>query len=236
MRAPESLGLWSVLVLCSQVHAGTFGGDLALTSDYIFRGISQGDADPAAQLDLHYAAGSGTFVGVFASTLSQLYGHGYRGELQPYLGQRFELSSTWSATVSLIDYSYLGGNVPVSNDSQELSAALSFLDRLTVTAAASPNAARYSDRYRLGRYAAYVADASAQLPLTGRWWLSGGIGYQSLRGPEPGTYAYGNLGVVLQYRALRVTAGYYVVQKRAQTLFLYGRAIDRAALTIDWNF
>lgn len=217
-------------------HALTPGGDLTLTSDYIFRGVSESAGQPAAQADLHVSTMDGTFAGVFASTLRKINAHGADYELEEYVGHHFELSPLWSTTVTAVNYSYRASNIPFSNDYQELSASLSYLDLWTVSFAASPNSVRYAAGYRLGRYPAYVADASAQLPLFGRLFATGGLGYYTLTGPDGTGYTYGNAGLALEYKAWRIDAAYFVTQVRSQYLFPYGQARNRFAVTISWHF
>lgn len=64
-------GLAMAVVPVRSVHAGT-SGSLALTSDYIFRGISQTNQEPALQGGLEYAADSGFYVGTWGSNISWL--------------------------------------------------------------------------------------------------------------------------------------------------------------------
>ncbi|MBU8977083.1 MULTISPECIES: TorF family putative porin [unclassified Lysobacter] len=47
-------------------------GSVALTSDYIFRGISQNNQEPALQAGVEYAADSGFYVGSWGSNVSWL--------------------------------------------------------------------------------------------------------------------------------------------------------------------
>lgn len=214
----------------------TPGGDLTLTSDYIFRGISQSADQPALQGDLHLSTADGTFAGLFASTLRKISQHGANYELEEYVGHRFDLSPLWSTTVTAVNYSYRAGNIPFSNDYQEISAALSYLDLWTVSVAMSPNTVRYAGGYRLGRYASYVADASAQLPLVGPLFATAGVGYYTLAGPFGTGYAYGNAGLAVEYKAWRLDAAYYVTQVRSQYLFPYGQARNHFAATLSWHF
>jgi uncharacterized protein (TIGR02001 family) len=212
-------------------------GDVTYTSDYIFRGISETGGHGAAQLDVHLTTLDGTFVGAFASTLGRTMYYHWNDEMQTYIGHRFDISPSWSTTLTAVNYAYLGGNVRFSNDYQELSLAASYLDRLTLSVFASPNAVRYDMGYRLGRYPAYGLDASTQLPVVGRLLFTAAIGYYSVGdGSEALGYVYGNSGLAFEYKSLRVDAGYYVVQKRAQDQFPYGRARDRIAGTISWHF
>jgi uncharacterized protein (TIGR02001 family) len=218
--------------------AVTVDGDITYTSDYVFRGISETAGRSAGQLDLHLSTGGGTFLGVFASTLGHVWHMPYADlgwdyELEEYLGHRFDLSPAWSATVTAVNYSYLGGNAPVSNDYQELSAAVSYLDLWTVTVAAAPNAVRYHRGDRLGRYPAYTLDATAQLPIVGRLFVTAGAGYYTSDGAD---YAYGNAGLAFEFKSLRLEAGYYAAQDRARTLFPYGRAGNRFAGSVSWHF
>jgi uncharacterized protein (TIGR02001 family) len=235
---PDLSFLWIATVLLAPRFAGaiTVGGDVSYASAYIFRGITESDGNGAAQVDLHASTSAGTYLGVFVSTLSRVQGRGPHFELEEYLGHRFNLSQTWSAALTAVNYSYLDSNLPLSGDYQELSASLTYLDRWTLSVSAAPNAVRYVQHYRLGRYPAYVADLSGQLPLVGPLFATAGVGYYSLTGPEPGGYLYGNAGLAFEYKALRMEAGYYATQERAQELFPYGEASNRVAVTISWHF
>ena len=225
-------------------RAVTVDGDITYTSDYIFRGISQTGGRGAGQLDLRLSTADGTFVGVFASTLNRLWyhyrgeidGYGYSGwdyELQEYLGHRFDLSQTWSTTLTATNYSYQGGNVPLSDDYQEISLTSSYLDLWTVEVAWVPNAVRFDWSKRLGRYSAYIADTSAQIPLFGGLALTAGGGYYT---SDSEGYAFGNVGLAFEYKRLRVEGGYYVAQDSARPLFPYGRTGSRYAGTVSWHF
>jgi len=72
-------------------------------------------------------------------------------ELEEYVGHRFDLSQSWSTTLTGVNYQYVHGNAPINNDFQEVSVAGSYLDSGTLTAAYIPNAVRYDRGYRLGR-------------------------------------------------------------------------------------
>jgi uncharacterized protein (TIGR02001 family) len=218
--------------------AVTVEGDISYTSDYIFRGISESGGRSAGQIDVRATTRDGTFVGVFATTLGHTWqrswgNFGWDYELEGYLGHRFDLSPAWSATLTGVSYWYVKGNVPMSNDYQEISVAVSYLDFWTVTAAAIPNAVLFYGDRRLGRYPAYVADTSVQLPLIGRLFFTAGAGYYT---STQAGYAFGNAGFGFQLKSFRVDAGYYWAQDHAQELFPYGRAGSRFAGTLSWHF
>jgi uncharacterized protein (TIGR02001 family) len=241
---PSRIGFVCLLIAASVVAprsavAVSFNGDITYTSDYVFRGISETAGRSAGQIDLHLTTNGGTFLGTFASTLGRVWHVPYYGDfgwdyaLEEYVGHRFDLSPAWNATVTAVNYSYLAGNAPESNDYQELSAAVSYLDSWTVTVAGVPNAVRYDRGRRLGRYPAYTLDASAQLPIVSRLFMTAGAGYYT---SDSTGYAYGNAGFAFEFKSLRLDAGYYIAQQRAQALFPYGRAGNRFAGSASWHF
>lgn len=59
------------LLAAGHAHAGTTGS-IALTSDYLFRGVSQTNEEPAIQGGIEYAADSGFYIGAWGSSISWL--------------------------------------------------------------------------------------------------------------------------------------------------------------------
>ena len=156
----------------------TPGGELALTSDYIYRGVSQSDGHGAVQGDLHLATPGGTFVGAWASSRDPDLEPDANAVLELYLGHRFSLSSTWSATLSGRAHYYLNASsYDPTDDYQEIAASLTYLDRWSVSVTAIPNAVRYWFYTRLSRAPAWVADTSGQWLLGREFFVTAGVGY-----------------------------------------------------------
>ena len=251
----------------SEDGAVSVGGNVSAVTDYIYRGVSENDGRPAAQLDLHIAANSGLFAGVWATTLSgprstppapgeSTTGPAGDAEIQPYAGMRFLLTSEWNATVTAVDYLYVHHEYGRSDDYQELSVAFQYLDTLTFSLAASPNAVHYWRGYRLGRFAGYDASLNGEWPLFGPLFVTGGAGYSFLAGPSGHTstmntangpktvttswgtqgYGYGNVGLAAEHGAWRLDVGYYFSDKQAQNLFPYSAQNNRVAATLSWRF
>ena len=122
-------------------RAVSFGGDVALTSDYVYRGFSETDNKAAFQLDLHASLATGTFAGVWASTLDNKYQPYADYKLDEYIGQRFDLGSSWNTSLTATNHQYLGGNQYYSSDYQEIGASVAYLDEWTFSISAIPNAA-----------------------------------------------------------------------------------------------
>jgi uncharacterized protein (TIGR02001 family) len=222
--------------------AVSVGGDVAVTSDFIYRGFSESNRNPAVQLDLHASTITGTFIGAWASTRYHDLAPGADFEVDWYLGQRFDLSSSWNATVTALDHTYVGGSQVHSDNYQELSAAVSYLDRWTFSVSAIPNEVRYWGYLRAGRYAAYVAETSGQWLIANGFFVTGGTGYYFFTGSSlhPHVvntgYAYGNVGLAYEWRSLRLDVGYYLTQAKGQRLFPYPSADNRVAGTLSWRF
>jgi len=248
--------LWPHVARC-QSDPGPIGGSLATTSDYIYRGVSQSDGHGALQADLHASSSFGLYGGVWASTRDSNLEPGADGEMQIYLGQRFSLGGAWSATVSgRADY-FVGGAARHSDDYQEISAALTWLDRYTLSFTAIPNAVRYTavvfqyggnlyEYYQLSRSPAFVADVATQWLLRegvfggAGLYLTAAAGYyyasRSDHHPPPAVdYVYGNAGLALEWRSWRIDVGYFAAQRQAAELFPYPVA-NRLAGTISWQF
>ena len=80
-RSTAAVSTFAVAILLALAstgvaHAGV-AGSVALTSDYLYRGISQNNQEPALQAGLEYAADndapiSGVYVGTWGSNISWL--------------------------------------------------------------------------------------------------------------------------------------------------------------------
>lgn len=240
-----------------QAEPASVGGSVAATSDYIYRGVSQSDGHGALQGDLHASSSAGTFGGVWGSTRDRDLEPGTEGEIQLYLGQRFNFGGDWSVALSgRADY-FVGGAADHSDDYQEISAALNWLDRYTLSITAIPNAVRYStvvyqyqgsqeEYYKVYRSPAFLADASGQWLL--REGLLGGAGlyvtaaagyyyasHPDHHPPPAVDYVYGNLGFALEWRRWRIDVAYFAAQRQAAELFPYPIA-KRLAGTVSWQF
>ena len=82
-------------------HAVEWSGEIALTTDYRYRGLSLSDGKPALQAGLTYEHSSGLYVDLWGSTLGA---HGV--ELDPAVGYSADLGNGISADVSATYYVY----------------------------------------------------------------------------------------------------------------------------------
>jgi uncharacterized protein (TIGR02001 family) len=227
-------------------RAISFGGDVAVTTDYIYRGYSETDNKGAVQLDLHASLQTGTFAGVWTSTLHDKYRPYAKFDVEEYIGQRFDLSSEWNTSITATNYQYVGGHQFYSSDYQQIMASVSYLDRWTLSFSAMPNMVRYWGwpHFHTARYPAYDVETSGQWEIAKGFFVTGGAGYYLFTGAESSEfrspsigYAYGNVGLAYEWRNLRLDVGFFLTQTgRAEQLSPYRTANDRFAGTLSWRF
>jgi uncharacterized protein (TIGR02001 family) len=114
--AVPSIAVAALLVLApaSDVQAGV-SGSVTLTSDYLFRGVSQTNQEPAVQGGMEYAADNGLYVGTWGSNISWLSDVSTPAapissslELDVYGGYRGKFSDSVSYDVGALYYWYPG--------------------------------------------------------------------------------------------------------------------------------
>lgn len=86
-------------------------GNVAVTSDYIFRGLSQSWGGPAIQGGVDYANPGGFAAGVSGSSISERSYPGGTMELDLYANYGRAIGSGWSWRAGLYSYVYAGANL-----------------------------------------------------------------------------------------------------------------------------
>jgi uncharacterized protein (TIGR02001 family) len=90
----------------------TFTGNVAVVSDYRFRGISQSFRRPAVQGGFDYAHSSGFYVGNWNSSVSgNTYQNGASLEMDLYGGYKFDVMKDVQGDVGLLYYYYPGASI-----------------------------------------------------------------------------------------------------------------------------
>ncbi|MEN1942342.1 TorF family putative porin [Luteimonas sp. MJ293] len=140
--------------------AWSFGGEVTVASDYVWRGVSQTMEDPALQLDLNVGHASGFYVGVAGSNVD--FGDpddGMDYEVAGYIGWAGELGAGTELDVVISHVAYPGHNGPDYDiDYTEIEANLAFAEYYNVGVAYSP------DIFNLGAKSWYYY-AGADFPL-----------------------------------------------------------------------
>ena len=201
----QGLALATALALAAPIAnaqdeaaSGGFGWNAALTSEYLFRGISQSDDQPALQLDARYAFANGFYVGGWASNVD--FGDSTDAELDTFIGWNGDVADGINLDVQLNRYNYLNEPSDADYAYNELIGKLSFNEQYGVTLGYT------NDYLALGENSTYVA-------FDGSWDVGGGValtvgaGYTRNSGDLP-SYAdytvganrdFGPVNVALQY-------------------------------------
>jgi uncharacterized protein (TIGR02001 family) len=112
-------------------EASPISANVGLTSDYLFRGISQTGHDPAIQGGFDYAHDSGLYVGVWGSNVGWIEDfQGYASgnmELDFYAGFGGGFAEDFTYDIGAVQYYYPGTRGAITNaDTTELYAALGY--------------------------------------------------------------------------------------------------------------
>ncbi len=113
----------------TSVQAGEISANVALTSDYRFRGISQSNEDIAIQGGFDYAFDNGIYVGTWGSSVDFDSNDGYDGslELDYYIGWGMDVGEDSAIDVGYMYYDYPGDEGD-EGDYQEIYGSFSWKD------------------------------------------------------------------------------------------------------------
>lgn len=139
-----------------------FSWNAAVTSDYVFRGVSQTDEEPALQLGADLNFDNGIYVGVWGSNVD--FGDGSPDiEIDTYIGWNHDLTDTWNLDLMLNRYNYIGEDDDFGDgDYNELIGALAWNEMITLTVGYT------NDVYGLDENGYYYG-------LGGSWEIGGGV-------------------------------------------------------------
>ena len=175
---------------------------LALTSDYVFRGVTQTDYDPAFQAGLTYTWGSGVYVGAWGSNVDFMDSDGPEIEFDTYIGWSHDLSDDWNIDLSLVHYAYFGEHSDYGNiDYVEAIGKATWNEMLAFTLAYAPDYSN-SDIHSL------YANIGGSWELGNEFSLNAGIGHSNFSDDLDG-YTDWNLGISRPFGPVTLALNYY---------------------------
>lgn len=227
------------------------GGSLALTSDDVYRGLSQTCGHPAAQAGLYVRDSGSTsrwaaFAGVWGSNGLGSTPCGAARELNAYAGYSVALGSDIDMTVTYTRYAFPGGNYSNPHlrgqryDYDQLSATWGFAERLYLTLSWTPDALQY-ERYdgvlqtEQGR-GAFSYGLEWQQPLVYRVSLTAAAGYDRMADPFGTGYGFFSAGLTHTAGPVELNVAYFHTATRAERLFGPEVAGGRVSATVRWRF
>jgi len=118
----SSVSLLVAAMVAPAAHA-EITANVALTTDYVWRGTSQNQEDPALQGGFDYSSESGFYAGVWGSNVNF---SGASTELDLYAGWGTELENGVGLDFGVIRYSYHGSDIASDLDFTEFYAGASY--------------------------------------------------------------------------------------------------------------
>jgi uncharacterized protein (TIGR02001 family) len=213
----------------------SWGGSAGLTSDYLVRGVSRSNDNPAVQGDLHFANDLGFLAGVFASSVEIVPGEGRNAELSPFVGFAWNARDAWHGKIVASHYSYPWNRVGSRYNYDEFSLDAAYREWLDVSVIYSPNSPRYVPHAGLVAVTSKTAELNLQAPWR-RLTAAAGLGFTHLDGPQAGGYAYWSLGAVFELAPLSFSLSYVDTAAAATSLYYDAASRGRWTATVLWRF
>jgi len=231
-------GLYGCVGACvpAAQAADALGGSVNITSDYVYRGITQTQGEPALQADLHYQTRRGWAIGAWVSTADVDRHESAALEVDLYLSRDWMLNHDWNARVSLTHYAYPNDARLLDYDYDELAGTLSYRSRLFTTVAWSPNTSRYSNGKVVWDQRAISYEITASQPLNSQWSASAGLGYYDLPTILQADYWYWNVGLACTLGRAQLAVSYIDTSRSATDAFGYPLAGSRWVGSLAWRF
>lgn len=106
------------VAMADTAPASLFSGNVSLTTNYLYRGISQTAGKPAIQGGFDYANPNGLYVGAWGSNISWIsdaaVASGASLELDTYAGYKGGFATDFSYDVGFLRYNYVGYYAPAA--------------------------------------------------------------------------------------------------------------------------
>lgn len=212
--------------------ADVWGGSLAATSDYLVRGISRSNHDPALQGDLHFATDGGLIAGLFASSTKLTPYDRRDAEVGALVGYAWQPSNAWRAKLLASYYSYPWNDQGSQYNYGEFRIEAAYNDWLNLGVAYSPHAHYLPDQ---SSASATSAELTLRTPWRHRLAATAGVGHSVFTDSE-GSYTYWSAGGMIDLAPWLITLAFVSTDAAAQSIFYNEAAHDRWAATVIWRF
>lgn len=218
----------ALLAFAPAACALDFSGSATLTSDYVFRGISQTRGDAAPQLGLRLASDTGFYGSLWASRVDYGKTLGSDAELDLVAGWNRNVAERWNLDVNLTRFTYPGTRAPANLDYNEVMATLLLDQRWWAMLGWSQNALASGGR---GVY----AEVGAKFPITDAFRFETVAAHYDLGDAYGDSYSRAQLSAIYTIGTLDLRASGHWTSDSAGRLFP-GVAGSRVETAVSWNF
>ena len=227
----------SIFLGASRADAAV-SGTLALTSDYLFRGLSQTNQEPALQGGVEYAHDSGIYAGIWGSNVSWLSDYSSASlpisnsvELDAYAGWRGNVSESLKLDAGVYTY-YYPGDYPggfVRPYTTEVFIGANFGPASLKYLHAVTNLFGFADSDGSG-----YLDANVNYEFSPGWVLNAHAGRQRVKRTSAASYTDWKLGVTRNFDAGWSLAVAYADTNAQRSVYTnaFGNFLGRATGTL----
>jgi len=220
-----------LLLFVSAARAADFNGYVVLTSDYVFRGVTYSNGDPAVQLAGEVSFESGIYSGVWLSTVDIQNGPVAQRDLEVnyYLGYDHAVSDRTSIGVAVVFYTFPGAEGFIDYDYEEYSLNLNIDDAFWLEYAYSP------DIFNTG-WSTHNVEAYGQWPIAAGFVASGGMGYYDTAELSGDDFLYWQLGITRPFGPVDLDLRYHEASDWVPFISNPDRVGARFALSLRYQF
>ncbi len=220
-----------LLAMAADLPAADLNGYAVLTTDYVFRGVTQSKGSGAVQLGLELSFDNGLYLGAWGSTVDIDNGPAQHRDTETdyYLGYAWEASPRWTLGANVVAYKYPGADTTFDYDYVEYSLSANYNDRYWFEYAFSP------DLYHSG-YKTHNYELAGEWPLAGNWFGSAAAGYYDTSGLTGAGYGYWQAGVTGQFGRFDVDLRYHDTNRPVRIISTNDTADSRVALSVRVSF
>ena len=217
--------------LVSVASAADFTGYAALTTDYVFRGVTYSDGHSAVQAGADVALDSGVYLGAWASSVDISGGSGQQRDLQLnyYLGYSHYFQSAWSIGANVVSYTFPGTEGDFEYDFLEYSIVANYDDRVWLEYSYSPDVFHSgADTHNIDLYAEWA--------LPARLMFGAGAGYYDVSELSGSGYGYWQAGITRPFGRIDIDLRYHDTSRSVPIISTSERAKARIALSAKFLF
>ena len=231
---PAALAFSALVGVVTEAQAQV-SANVALVSDYKFRGISQSNENPAIQGGFDYGFENGFYLGTWGSTVDFDSTGDFNGslELDVYGGWGTDIGENSSIDLGYIYYAYPGDDNGLDGDYQEFYANYGWRD-LSLGVA-------YSDDYYGGSGKFWYLQANYDWAFAEDWTLALHVGYNDFDedvflSSDKGNYTDYSVGVSWSIAAVELGLAWVGTNLNEEDVFGYGWGDDTAVFSLSASF